>query len=133
MIPRLTGTQGFPPPGPPVVFLKPQRALAAFVNAPDSTSVPEPRPLSERVRGSLHQAIAGVYRNEPDADGALRDALRDAAVEAHQRALRPEELIIALKALLEDIPGGHGAAAAEQLRIRDRIVSACITAYFRNR
>lgn len=102
------------------------------MNAHDSSSPAEPRPLSAPVRASLSDAIASVYRDAAGNDDVLRQALRLAATEARDRGLRPEELIVAIKALLDDVPGGsYGLSAGDQLRIRDRIVSACIKAYFR--
>lgn len=97
------------------------------MNAPDSTPPTEPRALSERVRTLLSDAIAAVYRSESRVDRELRDALREAAAEARDRGLRPEELIISLKGLLDEIPG---PVSRERLDMRDRIVSACIRAYF---
>ncbi len=99
------------------------------MNVPDSSAFPEPRPLSERVDAQLRDAIVGVQRNTGTED-ALREALREAAAEARQRGLRPEELIIALKALIDDLPGMRSPATEDRVRLRDRIVSACIRAYF---
>ena len=80
----------------------------------------------------LHEAVARAYRQEAETEDALREALRHAATEAHQRGLRPEELVIALKAVLDDVPN---AGRRDELKgwsqTRDRIVSACIAAYFR--
>jgi hypothetical protein len=101
------------------------------VNAHDSSSSPEPRALSAAVRELLGDAIARVYREDGAADERLRDALRRASAEARERGLRPEELIVSIKMLLDDLPGDiHGLTTGDQLRIRDRIVSACIKAYF---
>ena len=100
------------------------------MNAYDSSSAPEPRPLSAPIRALLGDAIDAVYRGDAGSDEKLRDALRQASAEARDRGLRPEELIVAIKTLLDDIPG-NGLGAADQLRLRDRIVSACIKAYFK--
>ena len=113
-------------------FPAPLRPDDRSVNAPDSTPGPEPRPLSDDVRSRLREAIDASFREGGASTDVLRAALRDAATEARARGLRPEELVIALQALLDDTPGGaHGLPAGDQLRIRERILSACISAYFR--
>jgi hypothetical protein len=101
------------------------------VIAPDSSSAPPPRPLSHEVRALLRGAIAGVFRNDPGSAEGLRDALRETAVEARDRGLRPEELIIALKVILDDLPNDiQGLSAVDKAKTRDKVISACISAYF---
>ena len=122
--PRASGSKGGNP--------QPRsRSSALPVNAPDSSSTPEPRALSAAVRDLLGDAIASVYREDGAADGKLRDALKRASAEARERGLRPEELIVSIKTLLDDLPSDvRGLTTGDQLQIRDRIVSACIRAYF---
>ena len=101
------------------------------MNAPDSSFPPEPRALSADIRALLADAIASVYREDGAADAQLRAALKRASTEARDRGLRPEELIVSIKGLIDDLPGEvTGMSTGDQLRIRDRIVSACIKAYF---
>lgn len=65
----------------------------------------------------------------PGAD--LRDALRDAATQAREQGVRAEELVVALKALIEDVCRAiDGPGAVPEQPLHDRIVSACIKAYF---
>ncbi len=46
--------------------------------------------------------------------------------------MRPEALILAFKHLYDALPEPTSAAArAEQMKLRERLVSACIRAYFR--
>lgn len=101
------------------------------MNAPDSLPPPEPRTLSAPTLSRL-RAVMALHASDPRApDGELRDALRAAADEARERALRPEELIIALKALLEDIGNDRPRwNATEQLRFREWLVTTAIRAYY---
>jgi hypothetical protein len=48
--------------------------------------------------------------------------------------LRPEELVLAIKALEDEVGGTRGVLAhADRRALRARLVTACIHAYFRAR
>jgi hypothetical protein len=101
------------------------------MNAPDSLPPPEPRTLSAPTLARLRAVMSARARDPQGADGELRDVLRAAADEAHERALRPEELIIAVKTLLEDVGNDRpGWNTTEQLHFREWLVTTAIRAYY---
>jgi hypothetical protein len=106
-------------------------AAIETMNAPDSLPPPEPRTLSASTLARL-RAVLTLHASDPRGpDGELRDALRAAADEARERTLRPEELIIALKTLLEDISNDRPQwNATEHLRFREWLVTTAIRAYY---
>jgi hypothetical protein len=107
--------------------------------AHDSRGTPEnARSLSEavtrRVREAIHTRASSSTTDIDGADVALAAALEEAAAEAHARALHPEELLLAIKALEEQVALARGTVAyAERRALRARLVTACIHAYFRDR
>ena len=102
--------------------------LPAGMNAPNPLT-PDPRPLSAHAVEQLRQAIADRRQTPQVGDDALRRALEVVAVEARQRALRPEELIVTLKQVIDDTPGAR-LTSGDDRRLREWIVSTCIRAYF---
>ena len=110
-----------------------RRPLLAFrVNASDSRSDrPDGRALSDGSVALLRRAVTARLSDPAGAEGELRDALLVVAAEARSRGLRPEELVVALKALfdattLEVAPQG----ADDGRRLREWIVANCIRAYY---
>jgi hypothetical protein len=102
-------------------------ALPAM-NAPNPL-MPEPRPLSEATLEQLRRAVQERLRSPSAGDAPLQAALQRVAVEARERALRPEELIVTLKQVLDEAPGSR-ATSSEDRRLREWIVTTCIRAYF---
>jgi hypothetical protein len=98
------------------------------MNAPNPLT-PDPRPLSAHVIEQLRHAIQDRRQAPTGGDDALRTALEVVAAEARQRALRPEELIVTIKQVIEEAPGSR-ASSNEDRRLREWIVSTCIRAYF---
>ena len=108
--------------------------------AHDSRGVPEnARTLSEAVTRRVREAIEARWLAKSDADidrttNALAGALDEAAAEAHERSLHPEELVLAIKALEDQAAVAGGIRAyADRRTLRARLVTACIHAYFRPR
>lgn len=111
---------------------------SSYMVAYDSRRTPDPsRSLSPEALERLTRALQATSLAEhpsataPDADGDVTAALASVATEARERGLRPEELIIVIKQL-EDLltpPEAVGGADARR-RVRERIVSACLRAYF---
>lgn len=108
--------------------------------AHDSRGTPEnARTLSETVARRVREAIEVRWSAKTDADvdrtiDALAAALDEAAAEAHERSLHPEELILAIKALEEQVATARGMTAyADRRALRAELVTACIHAYFRGR
>lgn len=101
--------------------------------APDSSFTPQPRPLSEPTLRSLQEAIAEQLKRSPAADEVLARAIRAMVAEARDHSMRAEELIVAFKSVYDALPEPTTAAArAEQLRLRERVITAAIRAYYAN-
>lgn len=99
--------------------------------AHDSSSSSRPRALSADTTTALRAAVLGHLRRSPDGDEALGGAVARVVAEAREREMRAEELILAFKALYDALPEPSSAAArAEQMRLRERLVTACINAYY---
>jgi hypothetical protein len=98
------------------------------MNAPNPL-MPEPRPLSEATLEQLRRAIQDRRRSSAADDAPLQAALHLVATEARDRSLRPEELLVTLKQVLDEAPGSR-AASGEDRRLREWIVTTCIRAYF---
>ena len=67
-----------------------------------------------------------------DGDATLGRAVATVVAEAREREMRPEQLILAFKGLYDALPEPATAVArAEQMQLRERLVTACIRAYYR--
>jgi hypothetical protein len=102
------------------------------------------RGLSAPTAKRLREAIAARWRADegPEADLVTRrlgEALVDAAAEARRRSLRPEELVLAIKALEGEVAGAAAGTFAgsraiptpgERQALRAWLVTVCIRAYF---
>ena len=98
------------------------------MNAPNPL-MPESRPLSEPTLEQLRRAIQ-ERRHSPNAgEAALHSALHVVAAEARERSLRPEELIVALKQAMDEVPGSRSSSSDER-RLREWIVTTCIRAFY---
>lgn len=102
--------------------------LPAGMNAPNPLT-PDPRPLSAHTVEQLRQAILDRRQTPALGDDVLRRALEAVALEARERALRPEELIVTLKQVVDEAPGPR-LSSGDDRRLREWIVSTCIRAYF---
>jgi hypothetical protein len=100
----------------------------AAMNAPNPL-MPESRPLSEATLEQVRRAIQERRQSPAAGDSALQVALQVVATEARERSLRPEELIVALKQVIDEAPGSR-SGAGEDRRLREWIVTTCIRAYF---
>jgi hypothetical protein len=109
----------------------------------DSRSTPEPRTISDATRAALAAAVVRLWQDPAGwhhAGGAARRVQLDeqlvAAVdrtvrEAQARALRAEEVIVAFKGLLGELP----ELTAPERRLaaahfRERLITECIRAYY---
>jgi hypothetical protein len=91
--------------------------------------MPESRSLSEPTLEQLRRAIANRHASPAIGDAELNSALQVVASEARSNALRPEELIVALKQAI-DRSSVARASTQEDRQLREWMVSACIRAYF---
>lgn len=88
------------------------------------------RMLSADVAERLHAAIVARWQDVAD-DDALTAALSEAAQDARQRSLLPEELLLALKAIEEEVGDKLRAVDADDRdRFRHWLVGACMRAFF---
>lgn len=106
-------------------------APLAAMNAPNPL-MPEPRPLSEPTLEQLRKAIQARRQSPAVGDEALHLALRAVAAEAHERSLRPEELIVTLKQVMDEARTPR-SSSSEERHLREWVVTTCIQAYFEGR
>ena len=100
--------------------------------APDSPQKPHSRELSTQTTAALRAAVLRHLERSDDGEAGLGRAVATVVAEAREREMRPEELILAFKNLYDALPEPASAVArAEQMHLRERLVSACIRAYYR--
>jgi hypothetical protein len=98
----------------------------------DSRSTPEPQPLSELTSAALRDAVIRLWHHADDGDAALESAVARMVAEARERNLRAEDLILAFKALLAQLPELNAVdRRLEAVRFRERLITLCIKAYYR--
>ncbi len=94
------------------------------------------RALSPETTVVLQAAILERWRVPGDGvgDAAMADAVGRAAAEARERGMRPEELIVLLKGIEDEVMGRPGLLRATdpdaRRRFREWLVSTCVRAYF---
>ena len=103
----------------------------------DSGGTPEhARVLSAALAQRLREAIGDRWRaSGPDetdrASATLAATLSDAAAEARDRSLHPEELILAIKSLEREVAFSRAdIGPSKRQALRAWLVTACIRAYF---
>ena len=84
------------------------------------------QPVLDALSGSL-RAQRGAGREPSD---ALQRAIVEAANEARARNMAPETLLVQLKLLAEESGFSRELGNEEISALRERIVSACVRAYF---
>ena len=97
----------------------------------DRAPLPEPLGiLSPETASALHDSLEHYVGNGGD-EGDLRAALRQVTAEARARSVPPEQLMIAFKALWEQLPAVR-ATSDPRLRARllERLITASIQEYF---
>lgn len=91
----------------------------------------EQRSLSASVARQLHSSLTSRWTDPASDESALNAAIAAAADDARTRGFRPEELLLALKAVEEDVAT---ALDVEDTQDRDRfriwLVGACMRAFF---
>ena len=99
-----------------------------------SSPPPEPRSLHPETVAALRAVIAERWRAVSGTEDALAAIIARVAREAREDGLHPEELIVALKAIEQDVLGGVGTLRADDVearrRFREWLVSTCVRAYF---
>lgn len=78
------------------------------------------------------RAVLTNHLAHPDvADPELARVLRQIVVEARNRKIRAERLILMLKAVWDDLPDARYAIDREaQMQVRQRLITLCIKAYY---
>lgn len=80
---------------------------------------------------ALRAAVLGHLERGSEGDDELANAVSVVVAEARRESMRAEELILAFKQLYDSLPEPKSAVArAEQMSLRERLVSACIRAYY---
>ena len=91
----------------------------------------EGRMLSSESAAQLRAAISERWSGPQQSETVLVEALATAAEEARRRSLRPEELLLALKAIEEDVAiASKVVNSDERDRFRLWLVGACMRAFF---
>ena len=89
------------------------------------------RSISAPIAQQLHASLTSRWTDPASDESALNAAIVAAAEDARARGLRPEELLLALKAVEEDVAT---ALDVENTQDRDRfrmwLVAACMRAFF---
>ena len=99
--------------------------------APETPYQPHPRQLSAETTAALRDAVLRHLERGADGDESLGRAVSIVVAEAREREMRAEELILAFKTLYDALPEPKSAVArAEQVHLRERLVSACIRVYY---
>jgi hypothetical protein len=99
----------------------------------DSRSTPDRARLSPETVGALHGAVLALWRTPNTVDGALEAAMDALVREARERALRAEEVLLEVKALLAGMPElEEPERRLEAARFREQLVTRCIRAYYRS-
>jgi hypothetical protein len=87
--------------------------------------------LSSDVVAQLHSALSSRWTDPNSFDGRLGVALAATAQDAHARGLRPEELLMALKAIEQDVALSVKVVDTQDRdRFRTWLVAACMRAFF---
>lgn len=99
--------------------------------ASDPPYQPHVRALSPETMSTLRTAVLRHLERGADGDEELASAVSTVVAEARRESMRAEELILAFKQLYDSLPEPRSAVArAEQMHLRERLVSACIRAYY---
>ena len=100
--------------------------------APDLPQQPRSRELSPQTTATLRAAVVQHLERSDDGEAGLGRAVATVVAEARERDMRPEDLILAFKNLYDALPEPPTAVArAEQMQLREKLVTACIRAYYR--
>ncbi|MFL5466529.1 MAG: hypothetical protein ACJ78K_04915 [Gemmatimonadaceae bacterium] len=87
--------------------------------------------LSESTMKELRTALTEQLKRSGGPTEELRDLLKKVAHEAREKNIRPEELIVIFKQLWNSLAESLRPQNADQHeRIRERLVTLCIQAYY---
>ena len=93
-------------------------------------SSPGPSALDALTISSVREALV-QYIDVPTQSNGLRHALNRMALEAHEKSMLPEQLLVVLKGIWYNLPSVHTISdPAEQIRLLQRVVTMCIREYY---
>lgn len=97
----------------------------------DSRSSSDRPRLSDQTVAELREVVLQLWSAPESVDGQLGRALDALVREARERALRAEDVLVAVKGLLADLPQlDDPARRMEGVRFREQLVTRCIKAYY---
>ena len=100
--------------------------------APDSHGPGRHRPLPPDLAEALRSAVAAVAADPSAPQAELQEVLRRIAADAHAQGMRAEELLVAFKQVVDEVPASaRPAGSVGKSALRDHLVSLCIKAYSR--
>jgi hypothetical protein len=96
------------------------------------SSPPPAAGLAEETVARARAALSR-YLDDPESGGqALRDALDGMAVEARDKKMLPEQLLVVLKEIWYTLPEVRAIEdSGAQIRMLQRVVTMCIKEYYR--
>jgi hypothetical protein len=95
----------------------------------DSSQDPPSR-LDDETVAAVRDALRVYISKSPDAD-ALQQALMRMSVQARERAILPEHVLVVLKDMWSTLPEVRAMPETdEQIRMLQRVVTMCIKEYY---
>jgi hypothetical protein len=92
---------------------------------------PTPPSLDSETLAAVRAALAQYVRSGDHRDAALGATLHQVAAEARDKGISAEHLLIILKNLWSSLPDVRDMEkAAEREKLKTKIVTACIQAYY---
>jgi hypothetical protein len=89
------------------------------------------RSLSEATLSRLRSALAEQLKLANGPTPELISLLKHVGAEAREKNIRPEQLIVAFKSMLNSLDESHGPREIEKHeRVRQTLVTLCIQAYY---
>jgi hypothetical protein len=99
----------------------------------DSRSTPDRPRLSEATLTELRGAVRTLWLAPDAVGGALESAMGALVREARDRALRAEDVLLEVKALLTAMPELEAPERRlEGARFREQLITRCIKAYYQS-
>lgn len=88
------------------------------------------RSLSPALRDALREALRTQWQNPEAMSEQLASVVQQIAREARTRGIRPEELIVDIKATEDALAEESRIVSRTRHRVREWIVAVCVRAYF---
>lgn len=96
----------------------------------DSTRTPQPELAAETV-AAVRAAFEGLLMHPSDGEATLREAVRRLAVEAREKSMSPERLLVVFKDILGSVGPVRTTLDAEgRAALQRRLITTCIDSYY---